>query len=192
MSVDALRHWILDEVRSARARLAGGVIDTIPPDEFAVLADGGGVPAGYALWHLARHHDVAVNGVLRGRDQIVVDHLDDLGVTDRLYRGLAEGADTDLVTVLSPTAIGAYALATIDATIDWIASDALLSDLDEIPDSGAALAALGTPEDTFEWLYQMWEGKPRRWFLSWSAIGHVVTHTGELVSIRNRLGHSPF
>lgn len=192
MSSDALRRWIVDDLTSARARLAGGVIDMIPSDEMTVLADDGGVPASYVLWHLARHHDVAVNGVLRDRDQVVVDHVDALGVQDRLYRGLAEGADTDLVAILDPGAVAAYALATLDDTIDWVATEASLDDLDDVPDGTRALAALGAPEDDFDWLYRMWSDKPRRWFLSWSAIGHVVTHTGELVGIRNRLGHNPF
>lgn len=192
MDTGALRRWILDESTSARQRLAGGVIAKIPAAEMSECADGGGVPAGYVLWHLTRHHDVAVNGVLRERDEVVVDHLAALGVEDRLYRGLAEGSDADLIEVLDPAAVGAYALATLDATIDWIRAEADLDDLDDIPDSTGVLAALGTPRDDFAWLYEMWSGKPRRWFLSWSAIGHVMTHTGELVSIRNRLGHNPF
>lgn len=192
MSNDALRGWIVDELASARARLAGGVIDMIPTNEMTILADDGGVPAGYVLWHMARHHDVAVNAVVRGRDEVVLDHLGALGVHDRLYRGLAEGADTDLVAVLDPEAVARYALATLDETIDWMATEAPLDDLDDVPDAATALAALGTPEDDFDWLYRMWADKPVRWFLSWSAIGHVVTHTGELVSIRNRLGHNPF
>lgn len=192
MSTDALRRWILDDLTSARSRLAGGVVAMIPVDEMTVLADDGGVPASYVLWHLARHHDVAVNGVLRGRDEVVQQHLEALGVHDRLYRGLAEGADTDLVAVLHPEAVAAYALATLDDTIAWVAADARLDDLDDVPDAATALASLGTPEDDFDWLYRMWNDKPRRWFLSWSAIGHVVTHTGELVGIRNRLGHNPF
>lgn len=192
MCDDALRHWILDELASARARLAGGVIDMIPTDDMTVFADDGGVPASYVLWHLARHHDVAVNAVLRERDQVVWDHTDDLGVADRLHRGLAEGADTDLVAVLDPAAVATYALATLDDTAEWIATEASLEDLDDVPDSTRALRALGTPEADFDWLYRMWSGKPRRWFLSWSAIGHVVTHTGELVATRNRLGHNPF
>lgn len=192
MTTDALRTWVLDEMTSARGRLENGVIAAIPSTEMTVLADGGGVPAGYALWHLARHHDAAVNGVLRARDQVVTGHLAALGIDDRLYRGLAEGADTDLVHQLDPEAVATYALATLDATIEWIRADAPLDDLDDVPDSTGALAAMGTPEDDFAWLYAMWSGKPRRWFLSWSAIGHVVTHTGELVGIRNRLGHSPF
>ena len=192
MATDQLRRWLVEEVTSARGRLAGGVLGHLPVEEMAVHADGGGIPAGYVLWHLARHHDLAVNAVLRGRDQVIVDHLDALGVSDRLHRGLSESADVELVEILDLEAVAAYALASLDSTVAWLTNGAPIDDLDEVPDSVEILGSAGVPPEEFAWLYQMWEGKPRRWFLSWSAIGHVVTHTGELVSIRNRLGHSPF
>ena len=42
------------------------------------------------------------------------------------------------------------------------------------------------------WLYAMWSAKPASWFVQWEAIGHRVNHLGEMVSVRNRLGLSPF
>ncbi len=54
------------------------------------------------------------------------------------------------------------------------------------------LRELGVPEDRFDWLYGMWRGKPASFFLSWQAVGHGYNHLGELVSIRNRMGLSPF
>jgi hypothetical protein len=187
-----LRRWIVDDLTSARARLANGVLALIPPERCAETVDGGGIPAVYVIWHMTRHHDVAVNSVLRGADQVLASHTAAVGVEDRVYRGLAEGADLDLVSVLDPEAVSAYALATIDETIDWVSTEADLDNLDAVPDALAALDAMGTPTDTFDWLYRMWDGKPNRWFLSWEAVGHIVTHTGELVSIRNRMGLSPF
>ncbi len=38
----------------------------------------------------------------------------------------------------------------------------------------------------------MWEGKPASFFVSWEDIGHGLNHLGEMVSVRNRLGLSPF
>jgi hypothetical protein len=187
-----LRRWILDDLTAARARLDNGVLRLIPPERGAETVDGGGIPPVYVIWHMARHHDVAVNSVLRGVDQIVHSHTDAIGVNDRLYRGLSEGADLDLVALLDPEAVNAYALATIDGTISWIESGASLDTLDDVADSAAMLHAMGTPTDDFDWLYGMWDGKPNRWFLSWEGVDHIVTHTGELVSIRNRMGLSPF
>ncbi len=187
-----LRDWITDELVSARHRLEDGVLARIPPERRGELADGGGIPPTYVLWHLARHHDLAVNGVLRGDDEVVHDHTAALGVDTDLWRGLAEGADLHLVQVLDPDAVGSYALAVLDRTIAWIRDGATLDTLDAIPASTDALTAIETPEDDFGWLYAMWDGKPAHWFLSWEGMGHVVTHTGELVSIRNRMGLSPF
>ena len=48
------------------------------------------------------------------------------------------------------------------------------------------------PRDRFDWLYAMWEGKPAAFFVSWEAIGHGVSHLGELIATRNRMGLSPF
>lgn len=186
-----LRTWIRDDLSSARQRLNGGVLEIIPPERMREQVDGGGIPPVYVLWHLARHHDLAINRVLRGRDEVVESHTDRLGIDDRLWRGLSEGADLDLVSVLDPEAVMAYVRAVLDSTVAWL-DDAALTDLDSVPASTDALAAIGTPTDDFDWIYAMWEGKPRQWFLSWEGHGHVVTHTGELVSIRNRMGLSPF
>ena len=187
-----LRDWIVGDLRSLRAKLDGGVLGLIPPERRRERADGGGIAPAYVLWHLARHQDVAVNGVLRGGTDGVVDGWTErLGIDEDLWRGLAEGEDADLVDVLDPDAVGAYALAVCDSTAGWLDKDGL-PPLDGRPDTTAALQAIGTPEDRFDWLYSMWDGKPTAWFLQWSAVGHGFNHLGELVSIRNRMGLSPF
>ena len=186
-----LRDWIIGDLKSLRAKLDGGVLGLIPPERRRERADGGGIAPIYVLWHLARHHDVAVNGVLRGASEVVEGWTDRLGIDEDLWRGLAEGEDTELVGLLEPTAVGAYLLDVIGATAGWLA-DRGLPQMDQRPDAAAALEAIGTPPDRFDWLYSMWDGKPAAWFLQWSAVGHGFNHLGELVSIRNRLGLSPF
>lgn len=187
-----LQSWITSDLQMARQRLAGQVLDLIPVDRMTEQVDGGGIPPVYVLWHMSRHHDLAVNQVLRGVAEVVHAHTDELGVHEALWRGLSEGADLDLVDELHAAAVGRYALAVLDESIMWLSEAAVLPELDGVPDSGAALSALGTPTDDFGWLYSMWEGKPASWFLSWEGVGHITTHTGELVSIRNRMGLSPF
>ena len=187
-----LRTWIVGDLVSLRQRLAGGVLARIPADRRAERVDGGGIAPTYILWHLARHHDVAVNRVLRGVDEVVDGWTDRLGVADDLWRGLAEGEDSELVTVLDPEAVEGYTLAVLDHTRSWL-DGADLTALDRPPnDTDEALTALGAPEDRMDWLYDMWRGKPASFFLSWEAIGHGVNHLGELTSIRNRMGLSPF
>jgi len=184
--------WIINDLKALRARLEGGVLKTIPSQQLLKRADGGGIAPSYVLWHLARHHDLAVNGALRvGASAVVEDWTDRLGVADNLWRGLAESEDCELTEVLDPEAVGGYALAVLDTTTDWLSSHGL-PEMNSHPDTASALQAIGTPEDRFDWLYAMWDGKPAAWFLQWSAVGHGYNHLGELVSIRNRLGFSPF
>ena len=186
-----LRDWIVGDLRSLRGKLAGGVLGLIPAERLRERVDGGGIAPVYVLWHLARHQDVAVNGVLRGADAVVDGWVDRLGIDEDLWRGLAEGEDADLVDVLDPEAVGGYTLAVMERTAGWLEEQGLPA-MDGRPDTAAALEAIGTPADRFDWLYSMWDGKPVSWFLQWSAVGHGFNHLGELVSIRNRMGLSPF
>ncbi|MDH3755113.1 MAG: hypothetical protein OEU32_14680 [Acidimicrobiia bacterium] len=186
-----VRTWIMADLMTLATRLDRGVLECIPPDRRIERVDDGGIAPTYVLWHTARHHDVAVNRILRGAGEVVEGWTDRVGARGDLWRGLAEAEDTELVTELDPEAVGLYLLAVAVSTRDWVET-ADLAVLDTTPDSGAALAALGTPEDRFDWLYAMWDAKPATFFLQWEAIGHGYNHLGELVSIRNRMGLSPF
>jgi len=186
-----LRSWITADLESLGSRLANGVLNIIPPERMTERVDGGGIAPIYSLWHAARHHDVAVNGVLRGNAQVLLGWGDRVGVTEDTWRGLAEAEDLDLVPALDPVSVGHYFLAVIEETRTWIA-DGDLEVLDETPDAGAALDQIGTPTDRFDWLYSMWAGKPAHFFLAWEAIGHGYNHLGELITVRNRMGLSPF
>jgi len=186
-----LRSWIIGDLASLRRRLDGGVLSIIPHDRRAERVDGGGIAATYVLWHLSRHHDVAVNRVVRGVGEVVDGWTERLGVTTDLWRGLAEGEDGELVDMLDPEAVDGYALAVIDETAAWMGV-ADLGLLEQRPDTDAALRALGAPQDRFGWLYDMWRGQEASFFVSWESVGHSINHLGELISIRNRMGLSPF
>ncbi len=186
-----LRSWITADLESLSNRLTNGVLTIIPPDRMAERVDGGGIAPVYALWHAARHQDLAVNGVLRGTDEVLTNWGVRTGASIDTWRGLAEAEDLDLVPQLDPQAVGDYYLAVINETLQWV-TDGDLSVLDTTPDSGAALQLIGTPTDRFDWLYSMWAGKPGQFFLAWEAIGHGYNHLGELVTVRNRMGLSPF
>lgn len=197
----ALAGWVAQDLEDARARLRRGILDLVPAERLAETVDGGGIPPLYVLWHLARHHDVAVNSVLRGRPQFALDRAAALGLagagpTDGWWRGLSEGSDHELIALLDPAAVVAYADDLLADTVSWLggadAWSGALADLTVDAGATTALEAMGTPTDDFDWLYGMWDGKPKRWFLSWEAVAHVVTHTGELTSLRNRMGLSPF
>lgn len=186
-----LRTWIADDLASLRRRLAGGVLSSIPLERRAERIDGGGISPTYVLWHLARHQDVGVTRIVRGVDEVVESWTERLGISEDLWRGLAEGEDGELVDQLDPEAVEGYALAVIDSTAAWV-EQADLGLLDGRPDTDMALRSLGAPQDRFSWLYDMWRGQPASFFVSWEGIGHPLNHLGELISIRNRMGLSPF
>ncbi len=171
--------------------MAGGFITTVAAEHWRQPVDGGGVPAVYVAWHAARHHDLAVNRVIRRQGEVLDEWTDRLELNGDTWRGLAEAEDHELVQQLDPETVGRYLLAVLDHSIDWMTTSEL-PDLDAVAPSGEALASIGTPTDRFDWLYTMWEGKPNHFFLAWEAIGHGYNHLGELISLRNRLGLSPF
>ena len=38
----------------------------------------------------------------------------------------------------------------------------------------------------------MWDGHTVDWFVQWPVLGHGQAHVGEAISVRNRMGLSPF
>ena len=50
----------------------------------------------------------------------------------------------------------------------------------------------GLTRDDVPWLYSMWEGKALWWLVQWPVLGHGNAHVGEGISVRNRMGLSPF
>lgn len=186
-----LRRWIASDLESLRNRLANGVLAKIPPERMTERVDDGGIAPVYIVWHAARHQDVAVNGVLRTTAEVLDGWSARVGLSGDSWRGLAEAEDLDLVPQLDPVAVGDYYLAVLDETARWVA-EADLDVIESSPETAGALERIGTPPDRFDWLYSMWDAKPGVFFLGWEAIGHGYNHLGELISIRNRMGLSPF
>jgi hypothetical protein len=80
-------------------------------------------------------------------------------------------------------------LSALPAWLDAVA----MSTFDTVPDAPRRLAEVaGIPADDLAWLHSMWAGRTVGWFVQWECIGHGITHVGEMVSVRNRMGLSPF
>ncbi len=183
--------WIASDLESLKMRLSGGVLQHIPLERRHERLNELTVAPTYALWHMSRHHDIAINLMLRDSQEVVVGWTERLGIDGDLWRGLAEGQDQELVDTLDPEAVEGYALDLISNTVDWLGSSDP-GDLDRFPDTTAVLDSLETPHDRFGWLYNMWDGKSALFFLQWETVGHGYNHLGELMSIRNQMGLSPF
>ena len=65
--------------------------------------------------------------------------------------------------------------------------------LDTVPDTGRRLTELADlTTDDVGWLHRMWSDKPVWWLVQWPVVGHGHAHVGEAISVRNRMGLSPF
>ena len=187
-----LRGWILGDHHQLNTRLAEQVLAHVPAARQPEQVDGGGSSITSLLWHIARHHDLAVNLVVRRTALVLDEWRGRVGAAAMTAgAGLAEAEDRAITESLDPAAVVAYHDAVATTTAAWLA-EMDLATLDEVPDAAAALTSAGVGADEYPWLHRMWDGKPVSFYIAWEDIGHGVTHVGEMVSIRNRMGLSPF
>jgi DinB superfamily len=187
-----LRDWIVDEHANALARFEQSIVTVVPRERWTDQAGDGGSSIAFLAFHTAYHEDLAVNAVLRGAPTVLGTRRDGLGLGGLdAASGLAEAEPRELTTALDLDALGDYVRAVHAATAGHLAELDTAS-LERPAGGPDGLAAAGVDEAAVPWLYRMWDGKPAAWFLQWEAIGHRVNHLGEMVSVRNRLGLSPF
>jgi DinB superfamily len=187
-----LRQWILDEHAAVMARFEQSIEAQVPLERWPDPAGTGGASIAWLAFHTAYHQDLAVNAVLGDRPTVLAEQRTGLGVADAPPElGLGEAEQPELTTALDLAALTRYVHTVHDRTAAWLATldPAALS----VPAAGPErLAVAGVAEAAVPWLYRMWADKPVSWFVQWEAIGHRVNHVGEMVSVRNRLGLSPF
>ena len=187
-----LRDWLVSDHAGILGRFDQGIAPHVPRERWTEQADAGGTSIAALLYHLSRHQDLAVHVVCRGVDAVWTHHADALGVSDRSpSAGLSESEDRALTAALDLDAVDTYARAVAAATESWFTSlDTAV--LDTVPATGDLLEAAGVRSADVPWLHSMWGGRPVSWLLQWPGIGHGHAHVGEITSIRNRLGLSPF
>jgi len=189
-----LRDWIIDEHAAVLSRFEQSIVATVPLERWTDPAGDGGSSIAWLTFHTALHEDLAVNAVLRRIDTTVLDaHRSELGLgTIPVAVGLGEAEQPELTAVLDLERLPHYVRAVHECTAGWLRGldDATLAGGDARGPDG--LVRAGIDEADVPWLYRMWDGKPAAWFVQWEAIGHRVNHLGEMVSVRNRLGLSPF
>jgi hypothetical protein len=187
-----LRTWVLDDHANVLTRLDRGVLSLVPRERWTEHADGGGSSIAWLLFHAAYHQDAAA-ALVADRDLLLGSRRDALGLgAVPGVAGIGEAEVAAVVEALDVHELERYVRDVHASTAAWLA----VTDVDRydvVPDASAHLAhRVGIPEADAPWLHQMWSGKPVGWFVQWECIGHGHTHTGEAVSVRNRLGLSPF
>lgn len=188
-----LRAWLLDAHADLRGRLFSAVVGLVPTDRWTERADGGGSSIAWLLLHLARHQDLAIATAIRNHEPLFLEHRDRLGLADApTWAGLTEQEHPTQSAAPSPDALVDYVNAVFVATGAWLDKLSAMA-LESIPDTGRRLEhkALLSPDEV-GWLFAMWEGKSVDWFVQWPVLGHGNAHVGEAISVRNRLGLSPF
>jgi len=188
-----LHQWMLTDLAAVRAKLFDSVASLIPTDRWHEQADDGGSTVTHLLLHVARHQDLAVNSVIGHREALYLRHRHELGLGDAPYgAALAEKEDLALSAKVAAEPLLAFVHDVFDATEVWLRSLDTVA-LDITPDAAHGLTTHGhLTGDEFPWLYGMWGGKALWWFVQWPVIGHANAHVGEGISVRNRMGLSPF
>ncbi len=188
-----LHDWMVSDLAAARVKLFDTVVRLVPAARWHEQADGGGSTIAGLLLHVARHQDLAINTVVRNHPPLFVDHALALGLAAAAPGvGLPEKEDLALTSEVGDAALLAYVTAVFDGTQQWLADLGTLA-LDIEPHTDYRLTnKAGLTEAEFPWLYGMWAGKALWWFVQWPVIGHAHAHVGEAISIRNRMGLSPF
>jgi len=178
-------------------RFQFSVAGTVPTDRWKEPAGPGGASIAWLLFHTTFHEDLAVNAVIRNTPITLTTARAELGLAAfPSFSGLGETEQPELTSALDLAALATYAHDVHSTTQTWLAGveseefGSLLATTDAAGPVG--LDRAGIAEADVPWLYRMWDGKPPSFFLQWEAIGHRINHVGEMVSVRNRLGLSPF
>ena len=187
-----LRGWVVEDHANVMERLDRGVLALVPKDRWTEHADGGGSTIAWLLFHAAYHQDAAA-ALVGDRELLLGSRRPALGLTGSPgVAGIGEAEVPAVVDALDLDELERYVRDVHAATAAWLAV-ADLSRFDEVPDAASHLAhRVGIAESDAPWLRAMWSAKPVGWFVRWECIGHGHTHTGEAVSVRNRMGISAF
>jgi len=184
---------MLNDVASVRAKVFDAVIARVPSERWTEQADGGGSSIAHVLLHLARHQDLAITTAIRNRPPLYLQHSDALGLSDAPdWAALPEREDPQVSAAVDADALVQYVEAVFATTATWLTRVGSMA-LDTIPATSRRLVNLaGLPVDRLDWLHRMWDGQPVWWLVQWPVIGHGNAHVGEAISVRNRMGLSPF
>ena len=108
------------------------------------------------------------------------------------FVGMGEAEVDGTVAAVDPTALVSYVRDVHSRTAEWFAGVDLGCSTPSPTASSGLSELVGIGRDDADWLHDMWTDKPVGWFVQWECIGHGHTHVGEMVSVRNRMGLSPF
>jgi hypothetical protein len=183
-----LAAWLVAEHDDTAARWRDQVLAVVPPEaRLARLPNGNTMR--WTMYHVARHAALALD-VVRGTAGAPDPRLRDFPAEATAGGAGLQEVEQAWAADLDPDRVVAHLADVLADVRAWLAGVAP-GDLDRRPDVRGALRAAGVSEDAFGWLHAQWDG-PVAFLVRWPLLGHVTHHVGELITVRNLLGHSPF
>lgn len=188
-----LQQWIATDHAALVARLDYAITQRVAAELWAKSPPGNGSSLTWLLFHMTYHQDLALNTAIRNHPPLLSAHRAALGLAALSpAAGLAEHESREVTEALPRLALLAYVDQVNQATTEWISHLSAMA-LESVPNVAWRLEHKAlVSADEVPWLYAMWADKPVAWFVQWECIGHRHNHLGEMTSVRNRLGFSPF
>jgi len=184
----SLSEWFMGDLDDAVGRLRAQVLACVP-EERRVEQPGGGNSILWGIFHVARHAALALSVVSPGDGPSRL--FSAFESSDLPGGGGLEENEQPWAKQLTVPVVEHYFDSVGDATRRYLAT-VRPEQLEDHPDTQAALARAGISPEEFGWLYRMWSGQPVSFFVRWPLLGHLVNHVGEMIATRNRMGLSPF
>jgi hypothetical protein len=199
--MDALQLFLIEHARahsdavapaSGPLWLQDALLVGLTDDQLRLRPSEGDNSLAWLLWHITRIEDVAMNVVLMAQPQVF--HQEQWQQRLRITfgdvgTGMAEDDVADLGARVDIPALRAYRTAVGRRTRELVAAiepEELALPVTAVDvERAAASGAFGAGAD---WLRSFWEGRPKAWYLSWTAVGHSYLHLGEAMGIKGRLG----
>lgn len=185
--------YLLDALGDLRRRMMSGVVERVPPQRWTEQADSGGSSIAWLLLHVARHQDLAVQTAIRNQPPLFLAERGAMGLGSMpTWAGLTETEDPAVSNAPSSDALLNYVVGVFAGTQRWMSRLSAMA-MESVPDTRRRLEKHALlPHDEVPWLYANWSGKSVSWFVQGPVLGHGHGHVGEAVSVRNRMGLSPF
>jgi hypothetical protein len=184
------RHVLLAAHRNPHGRTADFVCNGLTEEQLRHSAPGHNSVV-WLLWHLARSEDVAINTLLRGVPEVIDQEgwLARLGLVVRdIGTGMTDEEVRDVSARVDIPALQAYRAAVGAQTQAWLKTVDFAT-LDAPLDVAAQLAqAPPALRERAAWVATFWDGQPRVFFLTYTALGHNYWHLGEADHIARLLG----
>jgi len=185
-----LRDWILQQHSVAHFLIDQEVVNAMPRERWTERPSPGVNSLAWLMWHVARCEDVAVNLVIRQREQVLTRGRwsERPGLADtRIGTGLSDDEVSGFGRDVALDDLDAYRKAVRDDTAAWLRT-ADLTSLEAKPDLDVILSQHDMFPEAAQWVRGLWQTFSLGLFLNWVAISHTYMHVGEMQSARTALG----